>query len=60
MATTLYLLSLSWAYDWVSAHTPVLAWAVLIYIFSLPQSVLLWTDAGAPQAEVLEMQVAEQ
>jgi hypothetical protein len=39
-----YWLSLHWTYPWLNAKLPVLAMVVLVYVLSLPQAVLLWTE----------------
>lgn len=39
-----YMLSLNWSEAWMSTKGPLLAWMLLIYVLSLPQSVLLWTE----------------
>jgi len=39
-----YWLSLNWTYPWLNAKLPVLAMVVLVYVLSLPQAVVLWTE----------------
>jgi hypothetical protein len=40
-----YWLSLHWTYPWLNANLPVLVMVVLVYVLSLPQAVLLWTES---------------
>jgi hypothetical protein len=54
-ACCLYWLAYYNAPTWLSTKGPILAWTVLIYVLSLPQSVLLWTEPNAPTADILEM-----
>jgi hypothetical protein len=44
IAVMAYWLSLHWTYPWLNAKLPVLAMVVLVYVLSLPQAVLLWTE----------------
>jgi hypothetical protein len=48
VACVAYWLSLNWTFAWFGLHGPVLAWILLVYVLSLPQSVLLWTEPEAP------------
>jgi hypothetical protein len=44
IAVAAYWLSLHWSYQWMNGKLPVLAMVVLVYVLSLPQAVLLWTE----------------
>lgn len=44
IAVVAYWLGLHWTYAWLNAKLPVLAMVVLVYVLSLPQAVLLWTE----------------
>jgi hypothetical protein len=44
IAVVAYWLSLHWTYQWMNGKLPVLAMVVLMYVLSLPQAVLLWTE----------------
>jgi hypothetical protein len=50
-----YWLSLNWTYAWLSTKGPVLAWILLVYVLSLPQSVVLWTEPPEPANELAEV-----
>jgi hypothetical protein len=39
-----YWLSLHWAYSWINGRLPTLTMVVLIYVLTLPQAILLWTE----------------
>lgn len=52
-----YWLSLNWTNTWLSARLPILAWMLLIYVLSLPQSVVLWTEPQPPAEELAEVRV---
>jgi hypothetical protein len=39
-----YWASLNWTYAWLGKELPVLAWVLLVFVLSLPQSVVLWTE----------------
>jgi hypothetical protein len=47
IACVVYWISLNWSYAWLSTKGPVLTWILLVYVLSLPQSVLLWTEPEA-------------
>jgi hypothetical protein len=55
IACCAYWLTLNWSYLWLSTKGPVLAWILLVYVLSLPQSVLLWTEPGGPAGELVAM-----
>lgn len=44
-----------WAVPWVSSRVPFLIWLMLVYVLSLPQAVLLWTEPQPSVAELIEM-----
>jgi hypothetical protein len=50
-----YWLSLNWTSAWVSMRVPVLVWTLLVYVLSLPQSVVLWTEPQGPAEELAEV-----
>ncbi len=50
-----YCLSLNWTNPWLSARLPILAWILLVYVLSLPQSVVLWTEPQPPAEELAEV-----
>jgi len=50
-----YWLSLNWSYAWLSTKGPILAWILLVYVLSLPQSVLLWTEPEEPVGELVAL-----
>lgn len=54
-ACCLYWLVYANAPLWLSTKGPILAWLLLIYVLSLPQSVLLWTEPNAPTADIIEI-----
>jgi hypothetical protein len=47
VAVIAYWISLNWTFMWLSTRGPILAWILLLYVLSLPQSVLLWTERDA-------------
>ncbi len=44
IAVIAYWISLHWMYAWMDGKLPVLAMVVLVYVLSLPQAVVLWTE----------------
>lgn len=40
---------------WINVRVPVLAWTMVVYAISLPQSVLLWTELPVPMADIIPM-----
>ena len=54
-AVVAYWLSLNWTSAWMSTKVPVLAWILLVYVLSLPQSVVLWTEPPEPAGELVEV-----
>jgi hypothetical protein len=44
IAVVAYWVSLTWTYPWLNAKLPVLVMVVLVYVLSLPQAVVLWTE----------------
>jgi hypothetical protein len=51
-SAVLYVLGMIWADSWLRLKTPELGWVLLVYVLSLPQSVLLWTEPGEPAGEL--------
>ncbi len=45
-----YWLGLHWTYSWLNGKLPVLAMVLLVYVLSLPQAVLLWTEPAYADA----------
>jgi hypothetical protein len=60
VAVVAYWLSLNWNYAWFISRGPVLSWTLLVYVLSLPQSVLLWIEPNEPVAELIELPPAPQ
>ena len=58
LATCAYWIAVNADAAWVTARMPLLLWVMLIYVLSLPQAVLLWTEPQAPVAELIELPVA--
>ncbi len=56
IAVVAYWLSLHWTDAWLSAKLPVLAMVVLVYVLSLPQAVVLWTEPQGPAEELAMVQ----
>jgi hypothetical protein len=52
VACVAYWLSLSWGEAWIGSKSPILAGISLVYILSLPQAVLLWTEPDQPAGEL--------
>jgi hypothetical protein len=50
-----YLLSLNWIGVWVSLRVPVLVCMLMVYVLSLPQSVVLWMEPEGPAGELSEV-----
>ncbi len=50
IAVLAYWLSLHWIYPWLNAKLPVLAMIALVYVLSLPQAILLWTEPAPVDA----------
>ena len=55
LACCAYWLSLNWTYAWMSTKGPILAWILIVYVLSLPQSVLLWTEPEEPAGELVAL-----
>lgn len=53
IACVAYWLSLNWTYAWIGTRGPMLAWMLLVYVLSLPQCVLLWTEPEEPAGELV-------
>jgi len=51
----LYFLGMVWAGSWLRLKTPELGWVLLVYVLSLPQSVLLWTEPEEPAGELVAL-----
>ena len=43
---------------WLAGHAAALLWAFVVYLLSLPQSVVLWTEPSAAPADLIELPVA--
>jgi hypothetical protein len=52
VACVAYWLSLSWGEAWIGSKGPILAGISLVYVLSLPQAVLLWTEPDQPSGEL--------
>lgn len=54
-----YVLSLNWTYSgarWdLGKQLPLLVWMLVVYVLSLPQAVVLWTEPPAPAEELAEV-----
>jgi hypothetical protein len=46
---------LKWTYPGLGKELPVLAWMLMVYVLSLPQSVVLWTEPEEPAGELAEV-----
>jgi hypothetical protein len=44
VAIVAYWLTLHWTNSWITGKLPVLAMMLLVYVLSLPQAVVLWTE----------------
>ena len=42
-----------WVPSWLPGHAAVLFWVFVVYLFSLPQSVVLWTEPSPNAAELI-------
>ena len=47
-----YFLVMGWAATWIADKTLFLLWLFLLYVLSLPQAVVLWTEAPGPAEEL--------
>jgi hypothetical protein len=54
-AASVYVLTLNWTYPSLGKHLPVLVWMLVVYVLSLPQSVVLWTEPQPPAEELAEV-----
>ncbi|MGA8938033.1 MAG: hypothetical protein WB439_02600 [Acidobacteriaceae bacterium] len=50
-----YALSLKWTYPGLGKELPVLVWILVVYVLSLPQAVVLWTEPEGPAGELGEV-----
>lgn len=50
-----YFFVMGWAPAWLADKTLFLLWVFLLYVLSLPQAVVLWTEPPEPVGEVVEM-----
>ena len=55
IAAAVYLIGLSWRFSLLTAKAPILLWILLVYMLSLPQSVVLWTEPDEPAGELGEV-----
>jgi hypothetical protein len=46
---------LSWTYPGLGKQLPVLVWMLVVYVLSLPQAVVLWTEPEGPAGELAEV-----
>lgn len=53
-----YLLTWSYAPKRMEPEAPILLWFLLVFVLSLPQAVLLWTEPVTPAGELAEVSVA--
>lgn len=47
LGAVLYWFGMNWAPGWLSRNAPVLLWGLVVFAYSLPQSVILWTEPAA-------------
>lgn len=52
-----YFLVMGWAAGWLADKTLFLLWVFLLYVLSLPQAVVLWTEPQGPASELAEVMV---
>jgi len=62
LGAAVYVLSLTWTgpgarWD-LSNQMPMLVWMLVVYVLSLPQVVVLWTEAAEPAGELMEVRAA--
>jgi hypothetical protein len=50
-----YFLVMGWAPAWIADKTLFLLWVFLLYVLSLPQAVVLWTEPGEPVGELVAL-----
>ena len=55
LAAVAYIASLKWTYPGLGKELPVLVWMLVVYVLSLPQSVVLWTETTEPVGELAEV-----
>lgn len=53
-----YFAVMGWAAAWIADRTLFLLWLFLLYVLSLPQAVVLWTEPQAPVEELVEVGAA--
>ncbi len=51
-----YFLMMEWAAAWIADRTLFLLWLFLLYVLSLPQAVVLWTEPQGPAEELAMVQ----
>lgn len=54
-AAAVYACSLNWTYPALGRELPVLLWMLVVYVLSLPQAVVLWTEPDEPAGELGEV-----
>jgi hypothetical protein len=52
IGAVVYIALLCWQPDWLIHKSPILLWLLLVYVLSLPQSVLLWMEPTEPAGEL--------
>lgn len=59
VAAIVYVLSLNWTHPgarWdMGKQLPMLVWMLVVYVLSLPQAVVLWTESPGPAEELSEV-----
>ena len=50
-----YFIASVWVPVWLADKTLLLLWLFLLYVLSLPQSVVLWTEPPEPAGELVEV-----
>jgi hypothetical protein len=44
---------------WIYSRVPFIIWLMVVYVLSLPQAVLLWTEPLTPVADLIEMPASQ-
>jgi hypothetical protein len=59
LGAVVYVFSLNWTHSGarldLGSQLPVLVWMLVVYVLSLPQSVVLWTEPEGPAGELAEI-----
>jgi hypothetical protein len=59
LVALVYVFSLNWTHPGATRdlgkHLPVMVWVLVVYVLSLPQSVVLWTEPQEPAEEPAEV-----